>query len=43
MAGRCMVALVEPEMAACTMMAFSKLFMVTMSLALMPSATSFIT
>ena len=34
-----MVALVEPEMAACTMIAFSKLFFVTMSLAAMPFLT----
>ena len=38
--GRCMVALVEPEMAACTMIAFSKLFLVTISLAVMPFLTS---
>ena len=40
MAGRCMVAFVDPEMAAWTIMAFSKLFMVTISRALIPCDTS---
>ena len=40
MAGMCMVALVEPEMAACTMIAFSKLSFVTISEALIPFAIS---